>query len=413
MSTTTIEPEAPATTLVVGSPYSLGMMSNGEIMALASASQASTTDPTDIALGQALAKHYSSRQVPVYDAADVDPATPARKYSVSRLRNFEEPDGTVHDLVVMRGDLDSMLSAVKIGRQSRSVIRRRGNIAIRDGWRPLAVATAPIDTDDKVGKFTLQGFVAVTTDADKASPAEDISSEQAQWVRINVWSPSLRIQHWSNVLLIVTLSITGFYIMNPFVGVSSTANPPGAYTGYAMGWVRVIHFTAAFLWLVVGLLRIWSAFTSSDRYLRWSSMWPLKSKQDWKYLGQQLLHYTFIKTESPVYLGHNPLQQLTYTGVYVLCGLQMAVGFVLFALPFSNDNWFWGLLSSPIHWWGISTLRILHVCIMFLLWAFVIGHVYLVFRADATERHGGLSAMINGGVWVMKGTKPVDAPIVE
>jgi len=413
MSTETIKPEAPTTKLIVGSPYSLGMMSNSEIMALASAKTAGSADPVDAALGEALAKDYAPHKVPVYDAADVDPATPERKYSVSRLRNFTEPDGTVHDLVVMRGDLTSMLSAVKIGRQSRSVIRRRGNIAIRNGWRPLAVATAPIDADEKVGSFTLQGFVAVTTDASKASPREDISAESSQWVRINVWSPSLRIQHWSNVILIVTLSITGFYIMNPFVGVSSAANPPGAYTGYGMGWVRVIHFTAAFLWLVVGLLRIWSAFTSSDRYLRWSSMWPLKSKQDWKYLGQQLLHYTFIKTESPVYLGHNPLQQLTYTGVYVLCGLQMAVGFVLFSLPFSNDNWFWGFLSAPIHWWGIAPLRILHTCIMFLLWAFVIAHIYLVFRADATERHGGLSAMINGGVWVMKGTKPVDAPIVE
>ena len=412
MSTETIQPEA-TTNLIVGSPYSLGMMSNGEIMALASAKAAGSADPVDAALGEALAKDYPTHEVPAFDAADVDPATPGRRYSVSRLRNFTEPDGTVHDVVVMRGDLTSMLSAVKIGRQSRSVIRRRGNIAIRNGWRPLAVATAPVDADDKVGRFTLQGFVAVTTDPAKASPSEDISAESTQWVRVNVWSPSLRVQHWSNVILIVTLSITGFYIMNPFVGVSSTANPPGAYTGYAMGWVRVIHFTAAFVWLAVGLLRIWSAFTSSDRYLRWSSMWPLKSKQDWKYLGQQLLHYTFIKTESPVYLGHNPLQQLTYTAVYVVCGFQMIVGFVLFSLPFANDNAFWSFIASPIHWWGIAPLRILHVCIMFLLWAFVIAHVYLVFRADATERHGGLSAMINGGVWVMKGTKPVDAPLVE
>jgi len=414
MSTATIEPEASAATqVVVGSPYSLGMMSNGEIMALASASTADSTDPVDQALTSTLVRNYPSHEVPVCDAADADPATPDRKYSVTRLRDFTEPDGTVHDVVVMRGDLDSMLSAVKIGRQSRSVVRRRGNVAIRRGWRPLAVATAPVDSDDKVGSFALQGFVALTTDPAKASVTESIGSESAQWVRVNVWSPSLRIQHWSNVILIVTLSITGFFIMDPFFGVSSTANPPAAYTGFGMGWVRMVHFTAAFCWLVVGLLRIWSAFTSSDRYLRWSSMWPLKSKQDWKYLGQQLLHYTFVKTESPVYLGHNPLQQLTYTGVYVLCGFQMLIGLVLFSLPFANDNVFWHFLCTPIYWWGIAPLRLVHAIVMFLLWAFVIGHVYLVFRADATERHGGLSAMINGGVWVMKGTKPVDAPIVE
>jgi len=205
------------------------------------------------------------------------------------------------------------------------------------------------------------------------------------------------------------LCVTGFYIMDPFFGASAAAEQP---TGFGMGWVRLVHFIAAFAWLLVGLLRIWSAFTSSDRYLRWSSMWPLKNKQDFHNLGQQLLHYTFIKTESPLYLGHNPLQQLTYTGVYVLCAIQMAVGFVLFGLYYQT-NPFWAFISTPIHWFGVAPIRMIHACIMFLLWAFVIGHVYLVFRADATERHGGLSAMINGGVWVMRGSKPVDAPAIE
>jgi len=50
---------------------------------------------------------------------------------------------------------------------------------------------------------------------------------------------------------------------------------------------------------------------------------------------------------------------------------------------------------------------------MIILWAFVIGHVYLVFRADAVERRSGLSSMINGNVWMKKGTKPADAPMVE
>jgi len=415
MSTATLEAQEASTAkqLAIGSPYSLGMMSNGEILALAAASPAGSTDPVDAALGAALVKNYDQHQVPVCDAADVDPASPTRKYTVSRVNGFTDSDGNTQDLVVMRGDLDSVLKGVKIGRQSKAVIRRRGNVAIRDGWRPLAVATAPVDADNNVGPFTLQGFVAVTTNPDTAKSTEDISADSAQWVCIPVWSAPLRFLHWSNVILIVTLSITGFFIMNPFVGPTSASNPPGSYTGFAMGWVRFIHFTAAFCWIAIGLLRVWLAFTSSSRFTRWSSLWPFKSKQDWKQLGQQLLHYTFVKTEAPVYIGHNPLAQIAYTGVYVLCIIQALLGLALFALPFSNDNWFWHLMSLPQYWWGIPVLRILHVIVMIILWAFVIGHVYLVFRADVVERRSGLSSMINGNVWIKKGVKPVDAPMVE
>jgi len=410
MSTATIEAQEASTTkqLAIGSPYSLGMMSNGEIMALAAASPAGSADPVDAALGEALAANYGQHQVPVCDADDVDPATPDRKYSVSRVRDFVNSDGTTSDVVVMRGDLDSVLKAVRIGRQSKAVVRRSGNVALRDGWRPLAVATAPVDADDQVGDFTLQGYVAVTTNPDTARGAAENSTD-AQWVCIPVWNAPLRFLHWSNVILIVTLSITGFYIMNPIVSATSTGTP----TGFAMGWVRFIHFTAAFCWIVIGLLRLWLAFTSSNRFMRWSTLWPLKHKSDWRNLGDQLLHYVFVKKEAPVYVGHNPLAQLAYTGVYVLCIIQVILGLALFSLPFTNDNWFWHLLASPLNWWGISTLRILHVIAMIILWAFVIGHVYLVFRADAVERRSGLSSMINGNVWMKKGTKPVDAPMVE
>jgi len=48
--------------------------------------------------------------------------------------------------------------------------------------------------------------------------------------------------------------------------------------------------------------------------------------------------------------------------------------------------------------------------IMFLFWAFLILHLYLAVRADSLERHGGLSSMINGGIWLKKGTVTADDP---
>jgi Ni/Fe-hydrogenase b-type cytochrome subunit len=346
---------------------------------------------------------------PTVEPGDTEPATPARRYSVTMVRGYVFDDGTTSDVVVMRGDLAAVLGAVKTRHEASSIVRRKAQIAILRGWRALAVATARVGDDDEVGPFTLQGFVALRPDTGTPVVDADIASGPAVWARVTVWSPSLRIQHWSNVAIVFILSLTGFYIMDPFFGPDWRQ---GEASGYLMGIMRFIHFTAAFVWLVVGLTRIWSAFTSSDRYLRWSSLWPLKTREDLRNLGRTIQHYTFLKTEAPVYLGHNPLQQLTYTAVYLLCGVQLVIGFVLYSL-YHVTNPFWALVSTPSHWLGIGPLRLVHASIMFLLWAFVIVHVYLVFRADSVERHGGLSAMVNGGVWVKRGTNPADAPVVE
>jgi len=394
--------------LLAGTAFSLGGMSEGRILALAAASPPDTTDPVDLAAAASLKVNYPKLAVPQVDPEDVDPATRTRRYSIVRVRDYAGPDGEVSDVAVIKGDIDAVLDQVRTGPDRRSVLKRNAAVMTRRGWRPLAVASAPVGANDEVGDFTVQGFVPVCPETIRPS-AEGVSTGPAVFARVNVWSASLRIQHWSNVILIFLLSCTGFYIMDPFFGPLPTG---GQNTGFLMGWVRFTHFVCAFLWLIVGLTRIWSASTSRDRYLRWPNLWPLKKGEDVRNFGRILQHYVFIKKDAPLYLAHNPLQQLAYTAVYIAAGCQMLVGFMLFGL-YHQTNAFWAFISTPTHWFGIGTTRAIHVGIMFALWMFVIAHIYLVFRADSLERHGGLSAMISGGVWVKRGAKPVDAPVVE
>lgn len=389
--------------LVAGTAFSLGAVSEGRIVALAAACPPDSADPVDLAVAQALAVDHPGLTAATVDPADLDPARLDRRYSVVRLRQGTD-DG---DVVVIRGDLDAVLSKVKAGGEQRSVIKRNADRAIRHGWRPLAVARATVGPDDTVGPFHLLGYVPVRPET--VAGSSDEQAGPANWARVKVWSASLRVQHWMNVALVFILSCTGFLILDPVGGPTSYH---GEASGFAMGWVRLIHFTAAFIWLVVGLTRIWSASTSRDRYLRWPSMWPLKKKEDVRNLGRVIQHYIFIKKDAPLYLAHNPLQQLTYTAVYVVCGIQMVIGFMLFGL-YHQSNPFWAFLSTPTHWIGIPAMRLIHTLVMFALWAFVIAHIYLVMRAESLERHGGLSAMISGGVWVRRGSQPVDAPMVE
>ena len=144
--------------------------------------------------------------------------------------------------------------------------------------------------------------------------------------------------------------------------------------------------------------------------MRWETFGPFKKKQDWINFKETVGFYLFLRKESPLYVAHNPLQQMAYTSIYILGAFQMLIGVALYALPYKNTNLFWQILAAPNDWLGIPALRLIHALIMFAFWGFVIGHIYLAFRADSLERHGGISSMISGGVWMRRTSKPYDAP---
>lgn len=398
-----------ATIARVGYAFSLGRLSDARVMALAAAAPAGSTDPVDLALAEALQAQAPDLQTPTVDPDEYEPASPERRYSLARIHDFcLDPKQESVELVVMRGEFKTVMKHISISREHKSVAMRNAHYADRKGRRPLAVAIARVDESGHVGHFHFEGFVTVRTETMLGVP-HGMAARPATWVRINVWSASLRFQHWINVAAVFILSCTGYYMMDPFFGPAAHA---GGQTGYLMGWVRLIHFCTAFIWIIIGLTRLVLAGMSRDPYLRWGAFWPLKSKQDLRHLKEVLLHYSLIRKHAPLYLAHNPLQQLTYTAIYLLCGLQMATGLTLFGL-YQQENWFWRLTAIPTHWVGIPFVRLVHTMIMFFLWVFVVIHVYLAVRADSLERHGGISSMINGGVWLHKGSRPVDAPEIE
>ncbi|MCL2783153.1 MAG: Ni/Fe-hydrogenase, b-type cytochrome subunit [Propionibacteriaceae bacterium] len=398
--TTTAQETKP---LAVGGAFTLRRLSESQVMTLAAAAAPDSVDPVDVALAENLREHRPDITLPQVDVEDIDPASRARRFSLTRVRHLSLESGPERDVIIMRGNLADVVAKVKLSREQKALIRRNANWAETRGWRPLAVATAIVGADDRVGEFRFQGFVNIG----EGKTGERIDNGPANWARVSVWSTSLRVQHWMNVACIFILSCSGYYIMDPFFG----TNSPGEATGFLMGYVRLIHFVTAFVWLMVGLTRLVVSFTSRDPMLRWNRLWPLKNKQDVHNLGRVVQHYALIKNEAPLYLGHNPLQQLTYSTLYVAGFIQMCTGLVLFSL-YHQSNPIWEFIGTPIHWFGIPGVRLFHTAIMFAIWMFVIMHVYLAVRADSLERHGGISSMINGGVWLRAGAKPVDAPEV-
>ena len=395
---------SPQRVIRVARAYSVRKLSPGRLLAMAAVAPFDSEDPVDVALHASLRVNRPDI-VPIRVPADeFSPATPKRKYSLVRVDDFPVED-VPKNVMIMRGDMESVLAKATISREERTLFIRNAEVMHMSGQRCLAVASAEIAEDGTVGEFFVEGFVAMVLEK-PSQVAKKFSSNPNEWVRINIWSATLRFQHWANMALIVIMSMSGYYIMNPFFGPAAETGPD---VGYLMGWVRLIHYVSAYLWLGLGFSRLVLSFTAKDRQLRWRSLWPLNSREDVKGLWGTIQYYLFLKKEGPLYLAHNPLQQFAYTGIYVMCLIQMLSGIVLYGL-YNQTDWFWVIVAYPMHWMGVSTIRMIHALIMFVLWSFVIVHVYLATRADALERHGGVSSMVNGGVWLRRGSKPVDAP---
>lgn len=396
----------PGSGVEVGGGFSVGGLSMRRLLVMAALSPGDSKDPVDVALKESV-RYLFRHGVPRTDISDEDFAPPSgRRYSLARVADFRRTkDSPAQKTVVIRGDLESVMNVAKPGRENRTLLRKNAQMAGSRGYRCLGVASATVGEDGQRSAFHMEGFVNVRP-VGTGLRDDDLTPTSDDWVRLQLWSGGLRFLHWLNVLIIVALSITGYYIMDPFFGDNFFR---GVETGYLMGWMRFIHFSCGFIWIAVGLARACIAFVSRDRYMRWEAFWPLHNREDVKNLGRVLGFYTFLRKEGPLYVAHNPLQQLTYTSIYVVGAFQMVIGLSLYAL-YHTSNPVWRFLALPCVWFGVPTMRLVHALIMFVFWWFVIAHIYLAFRADSLERHGGVSAMISGGVWMRRSSRPLDAP---
>ena len=213
-----------------------------------------------------------------------------------------------------------------------------------------------------------------------------------RWVYL--WHWPIRAMHWLAFGSIVVLALTGFYIGRPYF-MTGTGNA----TSYAMGWMRFLHFAAAGVFVATGIVRLYWLF-AGNKFERLPALFPLRGR-DLGNLWRMVKKYLMIRPErAPHYLGHNPLQQLSYTLVYLVGAFMVVTGFALYGL--SNPE---GFFYDAFGWvrellGGAQGVRFWHHV---MTWFFVIFfpiHVYLAIRADVTELDGSLSSIVSGGKFV-------------
>ncbi|MEI7743608.1 MAG: Ni/Fe-hydrogenase, b-type cytochrome subunit [Chloroflexota bacterium] len=204
-----------------------------------------------------------------------------------------------------------------------------------------------------------------------------------QRVRLYIWQVPVRITHWVTAVCIVTLSLTGGYIADPFL------IPPG---GSVMSTIRVIHIITALTFLVSGLVRTWMLL-AGNRFARWTAFIPTSKRQATE-LFRQAGFYGFVRSEIPKVLGHNQLAATAYVALFGLLLVETVTGFALDGLMGAEPG------ATLFGWlrelFGAQNLRLIHHFSMWAILAIALFHIYSCVLVDHIEHNGLVSSMING-----------------
>lgn len=224
-------------------------------------------------------------------------------------------------------------------------------------------------------------------------------TEEAAYRWAYLWSWPIRAMHWVAAAAIVVLAGTGLYIAKPPV------TTPNAQ--FFMGWMRFLHFAAAAVLVMTAIVRVYWLFRG-NRYERWSALFPIRPRE-WANLVRILRKYLMIRPEDPPhYLGHNPLQQLSYTGLYAVAAVEVVTGFALYGLSDPGGFFFQTFAWVAPAMGGWQIVRFVHHSLLWIFLIFIPIHVYLGIRADVMEREGTMSSIVSGGRFVRADTRYED-----
>jgi len=225
------------------------------------------------------------------------------------------------------------------------------------------------------------------------------SGSRVEYRWVYLWHWPIRAMHWIAAACIVVLVLTGFYIGRPYFMSSGEAS-----AHFLMGRMRLAHFVAAGILVGTGIVRFYWLF-AGNRFERWPALFPFSLRSLRGLLAMARYYLLFPGARHPHYLGHNPLQQIAYTGVYALVALQVVTGFALYGL--ADPGGLFSHVTALQAWFpdGIRGIRFVHHVVTWLLLTFVPIHLYLGTRADIVDREGTLSSIFSGGRWVPVGER--------
>lgn len=184
----------------------------------------------------------------------------------------------------------------------------------------------------------------------------------------------IRFFHWTNMIAICTLILSGFYIHAP----------------QSWGWLfdnmdnaRMLHFAMAYLLCFGAFGRVYYAIAADDAKNVWFDV-----KTDPGKFPSMIKYYTFLADDHPFYGKYNPGQKMMYSTFLFMVIIQVVTGFILYKPQVLFLSQMGDYLGGEI------ALRMVHYIITWIFCLFILAHVYL----DMSEGMPVLKSMFTGKI---------------
>ncbi|RJQ14162.1 MAG: Ni/Fe-hydrogenase, b-type cytochrome subunit [Nitrospiraceae bacterium] len=203
--------------------------------------------------------------------------------------------------------------------------------------------------------------------------------------RVYTWEFPVRFTHWINFLCVLALSVTGYYVGRPFIHAYSS-------TQYIMGWMRFIHFVAAYAFLMSIIIRLyWSLVGNKHACI---CEWLPFTGEKLKRVADDIKCYLFL-SKSSCHVGHTALGGLTYLLLFLVFLFEVFSGFALYSVNHSGVIWalLGGWLKSIME---LSTIRLYHHLFMYVILVFAMVHVYIAWFSDSRDKTGLMGSIFTG-----------------
>ncbi len=211
-------------------------------------------------------------------------------------------------------------------------------------------------------------------------------SPMGRAVGVYVWQYPLRLVHWGLVLSIAVLSVTGYYIHDPYI-VGQVNHP------FLMGEFRFVHECFAMIFTALFVLRVY-LFFAGNRWVRWRNYVPYR-KEQFLEMVEMAKFYLFIKPKPVSKIGHNALAAMSYAGLYGMVLVEIVTGMVMY-----NVLRHGAILGFLVGWIprfiNIGNIRLIHFCLMWVFIAFGILHVHLAMLVSREEKKGLMDSIFIG-----------------
>ena len=193
---------------------------------------------------------------------------------------------------------------------------------------------------------------------------------------------------------ILSLIVTGFYIGRPYFATTGEAS-----SHFLMGRVRFVHFAAAAVLVMTGIVRAYWLLVG-NQFERLPALFPVTRKNISNLYKTAVGYLTFRPDKQPNFVGHNPMQQWSYTAVYVMAVITVVTGFTLYGQSAPGSIIYRALTWLPPLVGGLQGVRVIHHMMTWCFIIFIEMHVYFAIRSDYVERAGVVSSIITGGRYI-------------